>query len=186
MSDSAPDLRMLNVVVGDMSASLDFYRRLGIVVPGGEDNGRRPRAGENAGWPQPRAGHGGVGPALARGLARRSGERQRRHRVLAAPGDVPRLLDRRKRGAKSGALARQPGTGPCGWKDWKRTLCGQAGWGCQNSDPVIIEPLTDRPPEGLSWCPERIGHLAEVLGLLDEIAASLAAYDPSLTARATR
>ena len=37
MSHSAPDLHMLNVVVGDMSASLDFYRRLGIVVPDGED-----------------------------------------------------------------------------------------------------------------------------------------------------
>jgi uncharacterized glyoxalase superfamily protein PhnB len=28
MSDSAPDLHMLNVIVGDMTASLDFYRRL--------------------------------------------------------------------------------------------------------------------------------------------------------------
>jgi len=37
MSDDTPDLHMLNVVVGDMSASLDFYRRLGIVVPAGED-----------------------------------------------------------------------------------------------------------------------------------------------------
>jgi len=37
MSHSAPDLHMLNVVVGDISASLDFYRRLGIVVPDGED-----------------------------------------------------------------------------------------------------------------------------------------------------
>jgi catechol 2,3-dioxygenase-like lactoylglutathione lyase family enzyme len=37
MSDSAPDLHMLNVIVDDMSASLDFYRRLGVVVPGGED-----------------------------------------------------------------------------------------------------------------------------------------------------
>jgi uncharacterized glyoxalase superfamily protein PhnB len=27
---------MLNVVVADMSASLDFYRRLGVAVPGGE------------------------------------------------------------------------------------------------------------------------------------------------------
>ncbi len=27
---------MLNVVVADMPASLDFYRRLGIAVPGGE------------------------------------------------------------------------------------------------------------------------------------------------------
>jgi uncharacterized glyoxalase superfamily protein PhnB len=32
-SDSPPDLHMLNVVVGDMVASLDFYRRLGIAVP---------------------------------------------------------------------------------------------------------------------------------------------------------
>src|SRR5258708_5374346 len=36
MSDSAPDLHMLNVVVGDMAASLDFYRRLGIAVPDSE------------------------------------------------------------------------------------------------------------------------------------------------------
>ena len=32
MSD-APDLHMVNVVVGDMAASLDFYRRLGVRVP---------------------------------------------------------------------------------------------------------------------------------------------------------
>jgi catechol 2,3-dioxygenase-like lactoylglutathione lyase family enzyme len=37
MSDGAPDLHMLNVVVADMPASLDFYRRLGVAVPGGED-----------------------------------------------------------------------------------------------------------------------------------------------------
>ena len=36
ISDSAPDLHMLNVVVGDMAASLGFYHRLGIAVPGGE------------------------------------------------------------------------------------------------------------------------------------------------------
>ncbi len=29
MSDSTPDLHMLNVVVGDMAASLDFSHRLG-------------------------------------------------------------------------------------------------------------------------------------------------------------
>jgi uncharacterized glyoxalase superfamily protein PhnB len=33
MSDSAPDLHMLNVVVRDMAASLDFYARLGVAVP---------------------------------------------------------------------------------------------------------------------------------------------------------
>jgi uncharacterized glyoxalase superfamily protein PhnB len=33
MSDSTPDLHMLNVIVGEMPASLDFYRRLGVTVP---------------------------------------------------------------------------------------------------------------------------------------------------------
>jgi uncharacterized glyoxalase superfamily protein PhnB len=37
VSNPKPDLRMINVVVGDMAASLDFYRRLGIVVSEGED-----------------------------------------------------------------------------------------------------------------------------------------------------
>ncbi len=37
MSESAPDLHMLNVVVRDMTASLDFYRRLGVVPPGGAE-----------------------------------------------------------------------------------------------------------------------------------------------------
>jgi predicted lactoylglutathione lyase len=37
MSDSQPDLHMLNLVVGDLSASLDFFRRLGIAVPPSED-----------------------------------------------------------------------------------------------------------------------------------------------------
>jgi uncharacterized glyoxalase superfamily protein PhnB len=33
-SDNPPDLHMLNVVVQDMAASLAFYQRLGIAVPG--------------------------------------------------------------------------------------------------------------------------------------------------------
>src|SRR6266487_379295 len=37
MSDSAPYLHMLNVVVADMQASLDFYRRLGVTVADSED-----------------------------------------------------------------------------------------------------------------------------------------------------
>ena len=36
MSDSAADLHMLNVIVGDMAASLDFYRRL-VAAPDGTD-----------------------------------------------------------------------------------------------------------------------------------------------------
>jgi catechol 2,3-dioxygenase-like lactoylglutathione lyase family enzyme len=37
MSDAPPDLHMLNLIVGDMAASLDFYRRLGVAVPEGDD-----------------------------------------------------------------------------------------------------------------------------------------------------
>jgi uncharacterized glyoxalase superfamily protein PhnB len=33
MTERTPDLHMLNVVVADMAASLDFYRRLGAAVP---------------------------------------------------------------------------------------------------------------------------------------------------------
>jgi hypothetical protein len=36
-SDNPPDLHMLNVVVADMAASLEFYQRLGIAVPGPGD-----------------------------------------------------------------------------------------------------------------------------------------------------
>src|SRR5690348_1534937 len=39
-SDNPPDLHMLNVIVRDMAASLDFYQRLGTAVPGpGDDTG---------------------------------------------------------------------------------------------------------------------------------------------------
>ena len=37
VSDSPPDLHMLNLVVTDMAASLDFYRRLGVAAPEGQD-----------------------------------------------------------------------------------------------------------------------------------------------------
>ena len=37
MSDIPPDLHMLNLVVGDMPASLEFYRRLGVAAPDGGD-----------------------------------------------------------------------------------------------------------------------------------------------------
>ena len=35
MSDRAPDLHMVNLIVGDMAASRDFYRRLGAPEPEG-------------------------------------------------------------------------------------------------------------------------------------------------------
>jgi catechol 2,3-dioxygenase-like lactoylglutathione lyase family enzyme len=37
MSESVPDLHMLNLVVADMAASLDFYRRLGVAASEGQD-----------------------------------------------------------------------------------------------------------------------------------------------------
>jgi predicted lactoylglutathione lyase len=37
MSDSVPGLHMVNVIVADMAASLDFHRRLGITMPEGPD-----------------------------------------------------------------------------------------------------------------------------------------------------
>jgi catechol 2,3-dioxygenase-like lactoylglutathione lyase family enzyme len=37
MSDGPPDLHSLNLIVADMPASLDFYRRLGVAVPDGDD-----------------------------------------------------------------------------------------------------------------------------------------------------
>lgn len=35
MADRAPDLHMLNLVVGDIQASTEFYRRLGVIGPDG-------------------------------------------------------------------------------------------------------------------------------------------------------
>jgi hypothetical protein len=71
--------------------------------------------------------------------------------------------------------------GPKGWEPGKQVLCGQHAWAVRNSDPVILDPLPDRPPEGLAWCPKCVGLLAENLGLLEEIASSLAAYGLFLT-----
>ena len=71
--------------------------------------------------------------------------------------------------------------GPLGWESGKQTLCGQHAWQVRNSQPVVIDPMPARPPEGLRWCPKCIGHLAEALGLLDDIAGEVAAYDPTLT-----
>ena len=62
----------------------------------------------------------------------------------------------------------------------RQTLCGQSAGKHANSDPVIIDPMPARPPEGLTWCPKCLGHAAELFGLLDEIGAYLAAYDPAL------
>ena len=38
MDEARADLHMLNVVTADLAASLDFYRRLGVDVPGVDDD----------------------------------------------------------------------------------------------------------------------------------------------------
>lgn len=75
--------------------------------------------------------------------------------------------------------------GPKGWEPGKQTLCGQHAWPVTNSESVVIDPMPARPPEGLAWCPACVGRQAELLGLLEEIAARVAGYGPALTAGAS-
>jgi hypothetical protein len=58
----------------------------------------------------------------------------------------------------------------------EQTWCGQFATPHKNSEPVIFDPMPSSPPEGLSWCPACIGHLAEVCGVLDDVAARLAGH----------
>lgn len=56
-----------------------------------------------------------------------------------------------------------------------QTWCGQSAGRHTNSEPVILDPMPPAPPEGLSWCPACIGHLAGQLGVLGDVAARLTA-----------
>jgi hypothetical protein len=55
-----------------------------------------------------------------------------------------------------------------------QTWCGQLATPHKNSEPVILDPMPAVPPEGLAWCPQCIGHLAEEMGRLSEVAGMLA------------
>lgn len=79
----------------------------------------------------------------------------------------------RKRGAQVRRLHILREEGPGNWEPGEQTLCGQHAWSVTRSNPVIISPLPARPPEGLKWCPKCIGHLAELLGLLDDVAGAV-------------
>jgi hypothetical protein len=59
-----------------------------------------------------------------------------------------------------------------------QTWCGQGAGTHRNSEPVIFDPMPAAPPEGLKWCPQCIGHLAEQCGVLGDVAARLAAREP--------
>ena len=70
--------------------------------------------------------------------------------------------------------------GPRGWDNSERgnqTMCGQHAWNVTDS-PALIRDIPHPLPEGLSWCPACIGHLAEQLGLLGEVARMLGAEEP--------
>lgn len=54
----------------------------------------------------------------------------------------------------------------------QQTMCGQHAWPVTKSEPVIRDaphPL----PDGLTWCPKCVGHAAEHLGRLDDVARLL-------------
>ncbi|MFD6346504.1 hypothetical protein ACFWF9_17505 [Streptomyces roseolus] len=52
--------------------------------------------------------------------------------------------------------------------------CGTAGWPATRSPAVILDPLPQAPPAGLSWCPPCVGRAAERAGILEEFAVRLA------------
>lgn len=45
-------------------------------------------------------------------------------------------------------------------------LCGIAGRATAKSPVVVLDPMPDTPPAGLTWCPSCMGHLAERAGML--------------------
>lgn len=56
----------------------------------------------------------------------------------------------------------------------RQSMCGQPAWRVRNSTPVVLDPMPNTPPAGLTWCPSCVGHLAERMGALDLFAAELA------------
>jgi hypothetical protein len=59
----------------------------------------------------------------------------------------------------------------------RQTMCGQHAYDVTNSEAIIRN--TPHPlPGGLTWCPKCIGHAAEHLGRLDEVARLLGVDAP--------
>lgn len=64
-------------------------------------------------------------------------------------------------------LRDDPALSPRGW-------CGTPAGRHSGSTAQIIDPMPDKPPAGLRWCPPCIGHLAAERGLIGEVAYDLA------------
>ncbi|MFD9568074.1 hypothetical protein [Streptomyces sp. NPDC059994] len=60
----------------------------------------------------------------------------------------------------------------------KQGLCGAPGWGVTHSPPVILDPLPATPPAGLDWCRACIGHAADLVGQIDQVASTVARLQP--------
>jgi hypothetical protein len=83
-----------------------------------------------------------------------------------------------KDGRRSARVTRLHIIRETGKRPGTQTWCGQGAGLHTNSEPVVLDPMPAVPPDGLSWCPICIGHLAEQTKRMDEVAAILsgAAY----------
>ena len=62
--------------------------------------------------------------------------------------------------------------GPGNWEPGSQALCGSHAWNVTDS-PAIIRDAPHELPEGLTWCPKCVGHLAELLGRTHAVARLL-------------
>ncbi|WP_405673154.1 hypothetical protein [Streptomyces sp. NBC_01530] len=56
----------------------------------------------------------------------------------------------------------------------RQGLCGAPGWNHSDSPAVVLTPMPEQPPEGLSWCNSCVGHAAHLVGMLDRFAVTVA------------
>jgi hypothetical protein len=55
----------------------------------------------------------------------------------------------------------------------RSALCGAAGWNHNNSPAVILDPMPEEPPTGLTWCNSCVGHAAHLVGMLNRFAVTV-------------
>lgn len=86
----------------------------------------------------------------------------------------PNLADRRAAQVRRLHIMREDGKFP-----GHSGECGTSGWTHRQSEPVILDPAPQTPPEGLEWCPHCVGRAAERYGLLAQFAHLLTAPRPT-------